>query len=133
MTWHSIALVGTVMAAGVVGGACHKKTQDLPDEWVTVVIDNQNFYDATVYLRWYSDRRRLGQVGGFSKKEFETRWVGPQVQVEVDLLAGGTYRGDQISVSPGETVIVELPPNLDRLQTRIGASFVTKPGSNEGH
>ena len=108
----------SALIAGAILAGCGKQSPANPDERVTVVVDNQNFYDATVYLRWYSDRRRLGNVTGYTKREFDARWQGPELQVEVDLLAGGTYRGDRISVSPGETVEVELPPNLDRLRVR---------------
>lgn len=90
-----------------------------PEAPVRVVIENQNFYDATIYLRWYSgERRRLGAVTGHTTKEFDTRWVAPEVQVEVDLLAGGTYRGDRISISPGESVEVQIPPALDKYPAR---------------
>jgi hypothetical protein len=115
----------TFVAVGFVAG-CAKKAPSTPEQDnVVVVVDNQNFYDATVYLRWYGDRRRLGNVTGFTKKEFETRWVAPELQVEIDLLAGGTYRGDRVSVSPGEVVEVDLPPNLDRIRTGVGSSFST--------
>jgi hypothetical protein len=106
-----------LVALGLLAG-CGARRTTVTDERVTIVVDNQNFYDATVYLRWYSDRRRLGSVTGYTKREFDAQWQGPEVQVEVDLLAGGTYRGDRISVSPGETLEVELPPNLDRLRVR---------------
>jgi hypothetical protein len=120
----SLAAVSFVVVGAVAG--CAKKTPSTSaQESVTVVVDNQNFYDATVYLRWHGDRRRLGSVTGFTKKEFETRWVAPELQVEIDLLAGGTYRGDRISVSPGEVVEVELPPNMDRVRTGVGSSFAT--------
>ncbi len=109
-----------LIAAALLSG-CSSRREARPEERVTIVVDNQNFYDATVYLRWYSDRRRLGNVTGYTKKEFDTTWHGPEVQVEVDLLAGGTYRGDQVSVSPGETVQVELPANLSRLRVRISS------------
>ena len=110
-----------VLIASASLSGCSSRREARPEERVTIVVDNQNFYDATVYLRWYSDRRRLGNVTGYTKKEFDTTWHGPEVQVEVDLLAGGTYRGDQVSVSPGETVQVELPANLSRLRVRISS------------
>jgi hypothetical protein len=120
----SLAAVAVVVVGAVAG--CAKKAPSMPEqENVTVVVDNQNFYDATVYLRWYGERRRLGSVTGFTQKEFETRWVAPELQVEIDLLAGGTYRGDRVAVSPGEIVEVELPPNLDRIHTGVGSSFST--------
>lgn len=111
-------LVVALVAAALVAGCGGRSSAATPEEAVTIVVDNQNFYDATVYLRWYSDRRRLGVVGGYNERQFDTRWAGPELQVEVDLLAGGTYRGDRIAVSPGETIEVVLPPNLDRLITR---------------
>lgn len=123
-----LALAALVLAATPLVSSCAKKAAPVAgDEPVTIVVDNQNFYDATVYLRWYSDRRRLGNVVGYTKKEFETRWVGPEVQVEVDLLAGGTYRGDRISVSPGETIEVDLPPSLNRLNSRISGPVPPLP------
>lgn len=110
-----------VLAVAALLSGCSSRGETRSEERVTIVVDNQNFYDATVYLRWYSDRRRLGNVTGYTKREFDTTWHGPELQVEVDLLAGGTYRGDQVPVNPGETVQVELPANLSRLRVRISS------------
>jgi hypothetical protein len=107
-------LLATLLVGGLAGCAGKSQEPPVPDAPVTIVVENQNFYDATIYLRWYGERRRLGTVTGYTTREFDTRWVGPQVQVEVDLLAGGTYRGDRISVSPGESLDVQIPPALDR-------------------
>jgi hypothetical protein len=83
---------------------------------ITVSIENQNFYDATVYLRWRGDRRRLGVVTGNSRGTFESQWYGPDVQIEIELLAGRRHTGDPIGVSPGDQLIVEIPANADRLR-----------------
>ena len=62
-----------LVALGAVAG-CSSRRDVSPDQRVTVIVDNQNFYDATVYLRWYSDRRRLGSVTGYTRKEFDAGW-----------------------------------------------------------
>ena len=84
---------------------------------VTIEIENQNFNDATIYVRWGADRRRLGNVSGLRSATFHTDWRGPDLQIEVALLAGGTYLGPQVSVSPGDVIDVTLPPSLDRIGT----------------
>jgi len=83
---------------------------------IRVSIENQNFYDATVYLRWRGDRRRLGVVNGNTSSDFESPWYGPDLQVEIELLAGSRYVGDPIGVSPGDQLVVEIPANADRLR-----------------
>ena len=108
-----------LLVAALAAGCAKNRSPAAQSDQVTIVVDNQNFYDATVYLRWYGDRRRLGDVGGFSRKEFQTRWAGSELQVEVRLLAGRTYRGHRMPVSPGETIEVELPPNLDRIRSSV--------------
>ncbi|MCI0436166.1 MAG: hypothetical protein L0271_21365 [Gemmatimonadetes bacterium] len=83
---------------------------------ITVSVDNQNFYDATVYLRWRGDRRRLGVVTGNTRTTYESPWYGPDVQIEIQLLAGNRHTGDPIGVSPGDQLIVEIPANADRFR-----------------
>jgi hypothetical protein len=117
-----VALALSVAGCAVLrkGGGAYEGTAY--SDQVEFTIDNQNFYDATIYLRWNSDRRRLGNVTGFTKATFTTQWIAPMVRVEVDLLAGGTYRGDQIGVSPGERIEVQIPPQMDRVRgiPRVG-------------
>ncbi len=83
---------------------------------ITVSVENQNFYDATVYLRWRGDRRRLGVVNGNGRGTYESPWYGPDVQIEIELLAGRRHLGDPIGVSPGDQLIVEIPANADRFR-----------------
>ncbi|MGH7129295.1 MAG: hypothetical protein ACREIV_12055 [Planctomycetaceae bacterium] len=86
---------------------------------ITVSVDNRNFYDATVYVRWQSNRQRVGVVTGHARGTFTVPWRSPQIQVEVELLAGGRLGGDRVSVSPGDAVEVEVPAQPGRLLTRI--------------
>lgn len=79
-------------------------------------IQNLNFYDATVYLIWRSDRRRLGVVGGNSTQTFTSQWYGPEVQIELQMLAGSRVRSDRLGVNPGEEFVVEIPSDPNRLR-----------------
>lgn len=84
---------------------------------VTFHVENLNFYDATVYAVWRSDRRRLGVVNGNSRQSFTANWNGPDVTLEIELLAGRRYRSDTIGISPGDEVVLEIPAsNVDRLR-----------------
>lgn len=81
---------------------------------VTVRVDNQNFYDATVYMIWQSDRRRLGVVSGNGSENFTTNWHGPEVTVQIEMLAGRRYQYIPIGVSPGDRLVVEIPVAPER-------------------
>ena len=91
-----------------------RQTDNFPP--ITLQIDNQNFNDVTVYLVWGSDRRRLGVVNGNTRNTFTSRWNGPTFAVEVDVLAGNRYRGEQVSVNPGDEFVIEIPSSLDRFR-----------------
>jgi hypothetical protein len=91
-----------------------QRTENFPP--VKLEIINQNFYDATVYLLWRSDRRRLGVVGGNSRQSFTSQWYGPEVQVELQMLAGTRVRGDRFGVNPGDEFVIEIPSDPNRLR-----------------
>jgi hypothetical protein len=83
---------------------------------ITVHVDNQNFNDVTVYLVWRSDRRRLGSVGGHTRASFTSPWYGPELQVELDVLAGSRIRGDRVAVNPGDEMVIEIPSAAERFR-----------------
>ena len=81
---------------------------------VTVIVDNLNTSDATLYMIWGAGTRvRLGRISGLSEGEFTTRWYGPDVRMEARFLAGETYVTHSLPVSPGEILELRLPGNLD--------------------
>lgn len=54
---------------------------------ILVLVDNQNFYDTSVFVRSSSfGRRRLGGVAGHSHREFAFRWNPSEVRFEVDFV-----------------------------------------------
>lgn len=99
--------------------SCASKRKAGADDYppVRVYVENQNFYDATVYLRWNGNQRRLGIAAGHDQENFTTAWLGPQVTLEISLLAGRRYRGDTIGVSPGDELVIVIP--VDPAQFRV--------------
>lgn len=81
---------------------------------ITVEVENQNFYDATVYLVWQSSRRRLGVASGNARESFTTNWGGPEVTVMIEMLAGRRYQSIPIGVSPGDGLVVVIPVAPER-------------------
>ena len=77
-------------------------------------VRNNNFYDATLTAIADSGRRRLGTVGGNQSAVFAMplSFVSG-LRIEIDLLAGGSCTTDFITVSPGETVELEISADLD--------------------
>jgi hypothetical protein len=81
---------------------------------VTVIVDNLNTSDATLYMIWGAGNRvRLGRISGLSEGEFTSRWYGPEVRMEARFLAGETYVTNSLPVSPGEVLELRLPGSLD--------------------
>lgn len=82
---------------------------------VVLAVDNQTFYDATLTALSPSGQRvRVGIVGGNAKDQFVVRWAHPSIQVEVRLLAGGTYLTPALPVEPGDVVDLVLDPQMFR-------------------
>jgi len=77
-------------------------------------VRNNNFYDASLTAIADTGRRRLGTVGGNQTAVFAMplSFVGG-LRIEVDLLAGPTCTTDMITVSPGETVELEIMADFD--------------------
>ena len=106
------------LAVIAVLAACSSRGRGQTDRFppLGVQVENQNFSDVTVYLVWNSDRRRLGVVNGNTRSTFTTAWYGPAMHVELDMLAGSRYRGERISVSPGDQVVIEIPSSIERMR-----------------
>ncbi len=77
-------------------------------------VENQNFYDATLYAVSGSRRHRLGTVGGNGKRNFTFPWVGPEVRIEIRLISVGSYLTEPITVDRGDVLQLTIEPDLDR-------------------
>ena len=81
---------------------------------IRLSVRNNNFYDASLTAISDAGRRRLGTVGGNQSAVFSMplSFVSG-LRIEVDLLAGPTCTTDFITVSPGETVELEIMADFD--------------------
>ena len=96
--------------------ACVRTSKTAPEELPTFLrVENQALQDATVYVWENSSRLRLGRVGSLSTVTLRiptSRIFGPTpLRFQLDFLAGGrTPLSEQITVIPGDTVVLQVPP-----------------------
>lgn len=99
--------------------ACFKSkggSQIETQERTTVVVDNRNFLDFTIYLIVGSQRVRLGMSTGNTKSRFT---IPPQyifgpttLQFQADPIGGRSVPVSYpITVAPGDEVELVIPPN----------------------
>ncbi|MSR07312.1 MAG: hypothetical protein EXR93_09650 [Gemmatimonadetes bacterium] len=95
---------------------------DLPsDPWegpITVSVENQNFYDATIYAVSGTSRERLGNVRGLGADRFSFTWKATEVYFIIALLAVGEYPTEQISINPGDQLELTIDPALHHKSRR---------------
>ncbi len=107
------ALVIALAACARGGGEYDEFAPEVPDE-ITLEVQNQNFYDATLYAVSGTHRLRLGSVVGNGQGTFQFQWPQPRMQVEIDLIGVGSYLTDWISVDRGDILELRIEPDLDR-------------------
>jgi hypothetical protein len=113
-------LVSTSIALALVAGitACSKQPAAPVDPMAPafVEVQNQGFLDMTIYIIRSGQRVRLGQVSGNSTATFELprTMVNPglPVRFQADPIGGNrTPFSQEIGVSPGDTVVLRIPPS----------------------
>ena len=96
--------------------ACVRSSKTAPEELPTFLrVENQALQDATVYVWQSSSRLRLGRVGSLSTVTLRipsSQVFGPTpLRFQLDFLAGNrTPLTEQITVVPGDTVVLQVPP-----------------------
>jgi hypothetical protein len=76
---------------------------------IRIVVINNDFNDATLFSVGNGERRRLGVVTGKSESNYVIPWriTGP-LQIEINLLAGGSCTTNSLQVDPGEVLELEI-------------------------
>lgn len=125
--------IGKVMSTAILAGALTamspgplwaQATDNAPTEnavaerkpHAELVVQNNNWLDAHVYLVRGSMRTSLGFMTALGKREFELpSWAtlpGNDVQILVHLIGGVSYLTPVVNVYPGEVVELVVQNNL---------------------
>jgi hypothetical protein len=114
-----LTLVGALLVGGcglvgrVLGGRADPDEEPVAKPVLTLHVQNQNFYDATVYaIARSGERQRLGVVTGNNEGTFTFRWLHDELRVLIQLLAGGSTITEPILVTPGDSLELIIQPDL---------------------
>ena len=115
-----MALVGSLVVLGCASGsggdtsAFEDAGRSGPQD-VRVLVDNQNFNQATIYAIWGAGGRvRLGIVNSQRSEEFVIPWRSADIKMEIRLLSAGTYETYRQAVAPGDYLELILTATMDR-------------------
>jgi len=106
----TLAALALVLAAFT---ACGVRGTGADTQRVPMVVENQNFYQATIFAILNGGRVRVGNVHGGSTATMQAPSPPTgQMRVEVRLLAVGAFTSYPVTVQPGDTIRVTVPPDL---------------------
>ncbi len=115
----------TVMLAGVLAASC-SGTQSVEDvapqsgvPELTLIVENYNFNDVTLYAIGAGRRERLGRVTGNGEESFTFRWAGPDLRIEIDFLSGGKETTESMPVAAGDVLELIIEQSTVRPLRRI--------------
>ncbi len=115
----SVAVVGgAVLAAACAGKAQGVRESPRGNQTYSVEIENQNFYQATVYAYRQGYRKRLGIVESTRTRIYSFTWPYIDIRFQVDFLAVGCMIGQSISVVEGDQFVLIIEPSDDRRASR---------------
>jgi hypothetical protein len=111
---RTAVLFSGLSIAAVAG--CIRPGKSTPDEPTYVRVENQALSDATIYVWESSVRRRLGRVSSLSSETLlipsSMVFGATPLRFQLDFLAGNrTPLTESITVVPGDTVILQIPPH----------------------
>ena len=109
------AVLLAVFAVASLAGCVRPGTRGTPDAATWLRVENQALSDATVYVWESSARRRLGRVGSLSSETMlipsSMVFGATPLRFQLDFLAGArTPLTESITVVPGDTVVLQIPP-----------------------
>ena len=113
---RSLRTAAVVAALVLAPAACVHTSKNAPEEPPTYLrVENQALTDATVYVYQNTARVRLGRVSSLSTATMRipaSQIFGPTpLRFQLDFLAGPrTPLTESITVVPGDTVVLQVPP-----------------------
>ena len=108
-------LVGAAPGAGAPHVAAAQAQDSVSPRTISLDVENQNFYDATIYAVRPGLRQRVGYVNGEGKSTFSFRWPDGDLQLEIRLLAVGSYYTQVMDVQQGDELQLTVLPYLHTL------------------
>lgn len=79
---------------------------------ITLLVRNDNYYDARVFVRWNGERQRLGLVTGLTSEEFTMRGRTGTLRLEVDFVATRNFVTRRVDVGPGDYLTFRIPSRV---------------------
>ena len=77
---------------------------------IEVYVSNLNFADARLWTLQRGSRKRLGEVTGKTNKVFVVEWPIPdELQLEVNLVGGGSCATPPLMTDPGDIIDFQIP------------------------
>lgn len=105
-------LLAAAMALALPGCSLLRRHRSVPQEPVSVHVENQNFNDATIYAITQGAPVRLGNVTGHSHADFVLPHGSREVSFHIHLLASSNYQTETLSVFPGDRLELVIAPDL---------------------
>jgi hypothetical protein len=83
---------------------------------IRIDVTNLNFQDATLHAIRGGERQRLGTVTGKGSASYTIEWRIPlPLQIEVDLLAGGSCITRPETLDPGQSIQIQIEVDIRRM------------------
>ncbi len=110
----AIGMVGCAAGANTADDGDLLAIEEGPRTDITMLVQNQNYYDAELYLRDESNHlQRLGFVSGNANQTFTFKWPeSRRLHVEIHLISVGTYESEDLSVQQGDDLELIIEPEL---------------------
>jgi len=77
---------------------------------VSVEIQNDNFYQVTVYAYRQGSRKRLGVIESRDTRSFEFVWITGEVRFLIDFLTNGCILTWPLAVDRGDELMMIIEP-----------------------
>ena len=112
----AVCLSGVALGCSSNPGPATGSFQSASFDSLFIFIENQNFYDAAVFLEFQGGtRRRLSTVSAYSTERHAVRYNPSDMWFHVDFIGARIEtRSRAMSLRPGETVQLELTANAHR-------------------
>jgi outer membrane biogenesis lipoprotein LolB len=107
----AIATISLTLLAACAGRSARSTSfegADSRQQELTVEVENQNYYGATIHAYRAGGRRRLGFVEAYQTGSFSFDWPNADLRFLIDFLAAGCIITESLSVGSGDDLLLVL-------------------------